>query len=162
MSNNRWLKGRYRPQNPNKYKGDIDKIVYRSSWERTFMVWADTDEDILAWSSEETKIQYFDPVKKCGRIYVVDFKILTRKPDGGYQVILIEIKPEKQTKKPRDSRNKAEKTLLLEQATYQTNVAKWRAAIKFCDDRGWKFKILTEVDLFGGIDRGYKPQKPAR
>lgn len=159
MSNNRWLKGRYKPKNPQKYKGDVEKIIYRSSWERTFMVWADGDDDILAWSSEETKIPYFDPVAKKGRTYVVDFKILTRCSDGKFQVTLIEIKPEKQTKKPRNTRTKAEKTLLTEQATYMTNVAKWRAAIKWCDERGWKFKILTEVDLFGGIDRGYKPPK---
>jgi len=30
-------KGKYRPENPKKYKGDPTNIVYRSLWERKFM-----------------------------------------------------------------------------------------------------------------------------
>jgi hypothetical protein len=30
---------------------------------------------------------------------------------------------------------------------YAKNQAKWKAAIDFCEDRKWQFKILTEDDL---------------
>ena len=31
--------------------------------------------------------------------------------------------------------------------TYATNAAKWEAAIEYCDDRKWKFKLITEREL---------------
>ena len=38
-------KGIYRPSNPKKYAGDPSRIVYRSNWERKFMVYCDRNED---------------------------------------------------------------------------------------------------------------------
>jgi hypothetical protein len=157
MAMNEWLKGNYIPRNPRKYKGDISKIVYRSSWERTFMVWCDTDPDIIAWSSETVIVPYYDPVKKCERKYHVDFRIVTKGTDGVPQVTLIEIKPHKQTQKPRQSRAKSDKTMLTEATTWLTNQAKWKAAEKLCKALGWKFFIITEKELYGGIDRGFQP-----
>ena len=158
--NNRWLKGKYVPQNPKKYKGDINKITYRSSWERTFMVWADSTPEILAWSSETVNIPYYDPVQRKERTYVMDFRIVTKQSDGTNKVFLVEIKPEKQTKKPRGG-NKSEKTMLTEQTAWITNQAKWAAAEKVCKALGWGFVIFTERDLFGNIDRGFKPSAKA-
>jgi hypothetical protein len=31
--------------------------------------------------------------------------------------------------------------------TYGVNQAKWKAAQEVCNDRGWKFQIMTEVEL---------------
>lgn len=159
---NKWLKGKFTPQNPKKYKGNADNIVYRSSWERTFMLWCDQEPDILAWGSEEIAITYFDPIQNKKRKYYVDFQIVTRKSDGQYKVTMIEIKPFKQTVKPRANKNKSDKTILTEQTTWLTNQAKWRAALEYANQRGWSFKIITEKELFGGIDRRYKPPKPAK
>lgn len=158
-----WLKGKFTPENPKKYKGDPTNIIYRSSWERAIMAWFDTTPEILAWASEEIAIPYFDPVTNKKRRYYVDFQIVTEKPEGGYKVTMIEIKPYKQTIKPRASARKSEKTILTEQTTWITNKAKWLAAKEYARQRGWEFKIITERELFGGIDRGYKaPKKPAR
>jgi len=49
-------KGIYRPTNPSKYAGDHTRIVYRSNWERKFMVYCDRNEDIIYWASEELSI----------------------------------------------------------------------------------------------------------
>ena len=49
-------KGRYTPENPKKYIGDPSKIVYRSSWERRFMIYCDRNPLILSWASEELAI----------------------------------------------------------------------------------------------------------
>ena len=32
--------------------------------------------------------------------------------------------------------------------TYETNLAKWKYAREYCKQRGWKFLILTEKDIF--------------
>jgi hypothetical protein len=159
---NRWLKGQFVPKNPKKYVGNADNIIYRSSWERTFMSWADETPEILGWASEETVINYFDPVQNKQRRYYMDFQIITRRHDGAFKVTLIEIKPHKQTIKPRPNRNKSDKTILTEQTTWITNKAKWMAAKAYATQRGWEFKIITEKELYGGIDKGYKPPKPAR
>ena len=55
-------KGRYRPSNPKKYKGNPSNIVYRSLWERKFMVYCDNHTKILEWGSEEIIIPYLSPV----------------------------------------------------------------------------------------------------
>lgn len=152
---NRWMKGKYEPRNPRKYKGDLSKITYRSSWERVFMVWCDVTPEVLAWSSETVIIPYYDPAQKKERNYFMDFRIVTKQADGTAQVTLVEIKPFKQTQKPRGNRNKAENTLLNEATTWITNQAKWAAARSFCKALGWNFVIFTEKDLFGDIDRAY-------
>ena len=54
-------KGRYTPQNPSKYKGDYRNIIYRSLWERKFMVYCDQSNNIIEWGSEEIIIPYLPP-----------------------------------------------------------------------------------------------------
>ena len=44
-------RGKYQPSFPRKYKGDSSNIVYRSLWERKFMVYCDRNENILEWGS---------------------------------------------------------------------------------------------------------------
>jgi hypothetical protein len=156
-----WMKGGYTPINPNKYRGDPNKIVYRSSWERAFMTFCDTTPDIKFWSSETEIVAYFDPVKNKQRKYFVDFRLVTKQSDGSLKTILIEIKPKKQTIKPRSNKNKSQKTMLSESTTYATNLAKWTAARAYCATKGWGFVIISEDVLFGGIDKGFKPPKRA-
>ena len=38
-------KGKFHPTNRKKYKGDINNIIYRSLWERKFMVYCDENDD---------------------------------------------------------------------------------------------------------------------
>ena len=55
-------KGKYQPSYPKKYKGDPTNIVYRSLWERKFMVYCDKNENIIEWQSEEFCIPYRSPI----------------------------------------------------------------------------------------------------
>ena len=57
-------KGIFRPSNPKKYVGDPKRIVYRSLWERKFMVYCDTSKSISEWGSEELAIPYISPLDK--------------------------------------------------------------------------------------------------
>ena len=71
-------KGRFQPSNIEKYRGDHRNIIYRSLWERKFMVYCDRNENILEWGSEEIVIPYRSPLD--GRIhrYFPDFYIKVR------------------------------------------------------------------------------------
>lgn len=143
-------RGRYVPSKPHKYKGDISKIVYRSGLELRFMKYCDMNNSIVEWSSEEIIIPYYSPVDRKRRRYFPDFYIKAKKPDGTFEKILIEIKPDKQTSAPKQPKKNTQKTkrrYLKESLTYVTNSAKWEAAINFCEKNDWKFKIITEKDL---------------
>jgi hypothetical protein len=138
--------GRYTPVNVKKYIGDPSKVWYRSLWERKAMVYFDTNENVLEWSSEEVVIPYLSPLDKRIHRYFPDFLIKVRSRDGSSKRILIEVKPEKQTKPP-EKKKKVTKRLINEIATWGVNDAKWKAATDYCLDRGWEFKIITEKEL---------------
>lgn len=146
-------RGRFKPNNPSKYKGDPTKIVYRSSWELTFFRRCDEHPDIIEWQSEEIAIPYMNPVKGKVSRYFPDVVIKKRVSPNKYQMIMIEIKPKKQTKPPDPSnRNKTptgrvSRRYLNEAATYAVNEAKWKAAEKYCRERGWSFVLFTEDEL---------------
>lgn len=139
-------KGKWKPRNPLKYKGDIHNITYRSSWELKFMNYCDQRSNVLAWSSEETIIPYISPIDGIAHRYFVDFKMTIRNLDGTVTTYLVEVKPEKYTKEPKKPKRQSKK-YFDEAIMWCTNQAKWEAAKKYCDRKGYKFIILTEKHL---------------
>ena len=138
--------GKYRPSYPKKYKGDPTNVIYRSLWERKFMVWCDNNENVLEWGSEEIVIPYISPLDSRVHRYFPDFYVRARTKTGGTQKFIIEIKPLKQTEPPKKHRRRTKK-YITEVTTYAVNDAKWKAANEYCKDRRWQFKILTEKEL---------------
>lgn len=116
------------------------------------MQYCDLTDSVTAWSSEEVVIPYVSPIDNKIHRYFVDFWIKTLTEQGKEEYLLIEIKPKKKTVKPVIAEQKMTKTKLIEMRDWMINLTKWQAAENFCKDRGWKFKILTEEDIFG-----YKP-----
>ena len=144
----KYHQGRFNPRNPEKYKGrDIKNIIYRSSWELIFMRNCDRKENILEWGSEEFFIPYYDPTTRKVRRYFPDFYMKVRDRDGVITRYIVEVKPKRQVKKPQKTPKKKEKTFLNEVITWEKNQAKWKAAQEFCEDRMFKFKIITEDEL---------------
>ena len=143
-------KGRYRVKNPNKYTGDINSIIYRSTWELKFMKWCDENTSVLEWGSETTIIPYISPIDKKFHRYFVDFYIKVKNKENELQRYLVEIKPDRFTKAP-EKPARMTKKFINEVLQFGINEAKWKAATEFCDDRKMKFIILTENDL--GIKR---------
>tara|TARA_Y100001973_G_C5159768_1_gene312868 strand:- start:140 stop:574 length:435 start_codon:yes stop_codon:yes gene_type:complete len=139
-------KGKYKPKNPSKYIGDPTKIIYRSLWERKFMVYCDDNEKVVSWGSEEIVVPYKSPIDGKMHRYFVDFIIETIQKDGKKKVQLIEIKPKKQCKEPK-KKTKITRRYISEVKTWGVNTAKWKAAREFASDRGWEFIILTEDHL---------------
>ena len=144
-------KGKFRINNPAKYRGDINNVVYRSLWELKFMKWCDTNPNVSEWGSETVIVPYVSPLDKKVHRYFVDFYIKVKSRDGKVQKYLIEIKPERFTKPPAIPQKKT-KRFVDEVFQYGVNDAKWKAAFEFCNDRNMKFMILTENDL--GIKYG--------
>lgn len=141
------LKGRYRPENPEKYQGDPTNIIHRSSWERIFMRWCDTNDKIKKWQSEEKCLWYYDPVSKKKRRYFPDFIIKYENSNGMLMTEMVEIKPARQVQGPPQNPKRKTKSWVSAVQTYVTNQAKWEAARKVCEDRGWSFRIVTEKEL---------------
>ena len=139
-------KGKFRPKNHKKYKGDFREVIYRSSWELKFMQYCDTNKSIVKWSSEEIVIPYRSPVDNRIHRYFPDFYVKYKDVTGNFQEKVIEIKPAKQVKEPKMQKRRTKK-YVSEVFTYATNQAKWQAAEDFCKDRKWKFQILTEKEL---------------
>lgn len=139
--------GYYKPINPDKYKGDPTNIVYRSWWEFRYMSKLDNDSSVMWWQSEETIIPYKSPVDNRTHRYFVDFTVKYKTPKG-FKIVLVEIKPYKQTLPPvlTESKKKSRK-YLNEVMTWGVNSAKWKAAREFCKSRGYEFVIITENEL---------------
>jgi len=139
-------KGRYQPNNPLKYKGNFKNIIYRSLWERKFMRYCDSNQNILEWGSEEYIIPYRSPLDNKIHRYFPDFYIKVNEKNGHIKKYLIEIKPKRQCVEPKVQKNKT-RGYLYEVYEYARNQAKWKAAKSFCADRLWEFKVLTEDEL---------------
>jgi hypothetical protein len=138
--------GKFTPKNPQKYIGDYNNIVYRSSWEARVMDWLDRNDNIISWNSEELIIPYISPADNRFHRYFPDFLVKLKTKDGKFKTMLIEIKPKKQTVPP-EPKKRVTKQYINEVVTYGVNQAKWQAANEFCLDRGWEFRVMTEDDL---------------
>jgi hypothetical protein len=149
--NGKWKSGKYFPNNPEKYIGDIHNIIYRSSWERKFCQYCDINPNILKWSSEPLAIPYWSPVDKKEHKYYVDYYIQVKKADQSIENWFIEIKPENQydlSKRPQEpTGNLTEKKIRgynEKLKTWIINRAKFEAATRFAEARGYKFGAINE------------------
>ena len=139
-------RGKYYPSFPRKYKGDPTNIIYRSLWERKFMVYCDKNTKILEWGSEEIALPYISPHDSRVHRYFPDFYIKVQENTGKIKRYLIEVKPLKQTTKPKKPKRQT-KGYIREAFEYARNQAKWKAAREYCADRMWEFKVITEKEL---------------
>ena len=147
-------KGSFTPKNPAKYKGNVENITYRSSWERDVMAFLDESPKVDKWNSEEFVVRYFYEVDKRYHKYYVDFWVQW----SSGQTTLIEVKPKKQAMPPKTKRPKS-KAKLNEAFTYIKNRNKWDAAEKVAKDNGYRFIIWTEDEL---EKMGIKKKQPGK
>lgn len=112
-----------------------EKIIFRSSWEKTFIGWCEKNDKVYKWGSEPGYIEYYMP-DGSKHHYYPDFQVVFTNGDKW----LVEIKPYSQTQRPLYENSE-------EMKTYIKNRCKWAAAKKLCDTKGWKFIILTEKTI---------------
>ena len=142
----KYYQGRFIPQHREKYLGNPDAIIYRSSWEKKVCAWLDTSADIVEWSSEEIIIPYISPVDGKPHRYFPDFFARVKQPDGTVKSMVIEVKPRSQIEAPK-LKKRITKNYITEVTTYGVNQAKWAAAKEYCLDRGWEFRTLDEYEM---------------
>ena len=122
------IKGKYHPKDKQKFLGKRTPI-YRSMWERRFMIYCDKSNNIIEWDSESVHIPYISPKDNKWHNYYPDFHIKYNDKHDKTIIAIIEIKPHFQKK-------------------WDVNVAKWKACQEYCDNNNYEFKVLTEKELF--------------
>ena len=135
-----YRQGAYTVRNPGKYVGTRTPR-YRSGWELTFMMFLDSNENVLQWASESISIPYRNPLTGKQSIYVPDFLVTYRGPNNTTKAELIEIKPKKQSLV--ESKMNAN-----ERAIVAVNYAKWHHATLWAKRNGLTFRVITEDDIF--------------
>lgn len=145
-----YTQGKYKVINENKYVGDKSNIVFRSSWELKLMNWCDKNPSVIKWGSEIHPIPYFSKVDNKVRRYFPDFWLLIKNKDGIEEKIIVEVKPNKETKPPvppKRNTKKAQTKYMNELVTYQRNQDKWKHAKEFAKKHNMRFLIMDEYAL---------------
>lgn len=146
--------GFYTPVNPEKYIQALDKTMnkhiypeYRSSWELHFYRFCDISPAVKYWSTEYINITYISPLDGKQHRYFPDVfvEFMNNKK------VIIEIKPRKQ-KIIQENKRITEDM----KKTYIVNQAKWEAAKKLSESKGFTFVVMDEYDL--GIKSAKKPK----
>ena len=137
----RFAQGKFTLKNPEKYLGTKDPL-YRSSWEFAFMKFCDESPSIAKWASEAVRIPYRNPLTGRYTIYVPDFFINYVDKGGQPHAEIVEIKPQNQSLREKVGKN------LNNQASYILNQAKWEAATVWCRQKGLRFRVINETDIF--------------
>lgn len=120
----------------------------------------DTHPNVIKWASEIVRIPYRHPEDLRLHEYVPDFLIQYIKEDGKTHTELVEIKPSSQTTLE-SARTVAQKRQVI------INSAKWAAASAWCEQRGIRFRVLNEQQIFQNVTkakpkRQNKPRQPKR
>lgn len=149
MFSEKFKQGFFKPRNPQKYKGNSDRIIFRSTYEYAAMKFFDDQVNIIEWASEEKAIPYKNPVTKRVSRYFPDFFVKLRNKDGQIESMIIEVKPKSKLLVPFKKPNGSMKSYNFQLKEYLVNMAKFEQATKYAEDRGMTFKIMTEEDLFG-------------
>lgn len=110
------------------------------------MSYLDAHPDVILWASEEFSIPYLSPIDNRVHRYFPDFWIKKKNKDGVIDIVVVEIKPKAQTVPPK-VKTKITKSYINEVKTWGINSSKWKYAAKYCEQRNWKFQILSENDL---------------
>lgn len=110
-------------------------IIYRSSYELKFITWLENNNKVKHWGSECICIPYLYKDGSTHKYYP-DYFVEMVNGDK----IVVEIKPYNQTQKPINENCWAAKE-------YMKNMCKWKAAIEFCKNKGYIFKVLTEKTI---------------
>jgi len=162
-----YKKGLYEIKNQDKYLGNPQECIYRSSWEKRFCVYLDHLDRVKKWGSEleSLTIPYQDLDGKWHKYFPDFYVVFTNPKDMNNELqVIIEIKPkieihpkfvstDQVTGKPKLNIPKSFKNLKAYEnfeyqlLMYQKNRLKWDAAFKWCKDRHMEFWLIDEIKL---------------
>jgi hypothetical protein len=101
---------------------------------------------VVEWSNEEIVIPYLSPVDNRWHRYFPDFFVRVLNKNGLREAMILEVKPKSQSQPP-VKKTKITRKYINEVMTWGVNEAKWKAADVYCNERGWKFRVITEEHL---------------
>ena len=136
-----FAQGIFTPKHPEKYIGN-HKPKFRSGWEMSFMMFLDSNDNILQWASESISIPYRNPITGKNSMYIPDFFVLYKNKHGKQIAEIVEIKPKKQ------SLIESVRASARDRMIVAVNQAKWASAAAYCKRMGMGFRVLTEDQLF--------------
>lgn len=137
----KFAQGKFTMKNPDKYVG-VKTPTARSSWEFVFMRMLDEHPGVESWASESVQIPYRDPFTGKHTIYVPDFVVVYRDKNGRKHAEVVEVKPANQTLRENVGNSRYNKE------QYVKNLAKWEAATVWCKQKGLKFRVVNENEIF--------------
>ena len=144
----KFSQGFYNPVNPDKYIGELP-IRCLSSWERKVCQMFDMNQNVLQWSSESIPIKYINPIKSAQKghtvvsTYYPDYTVVYIDKFGKQHREIVEVKPLRQSFMEAAKSKKEKLDVIL-------NTAKWQAARAIAERNGYKFRVITENEIFGG------------
>jgi len=172
--------GYYRLVNKEKYIGDPNLIIFRSSWEFSFCKFLDMSKSVKRWSSEPVSIPYYDRVSKleeCAKLGLdpnnpSNWEVKNYNTDFWYEVdngmdklekVFVEIKPSYKLKKPtpppKDAPLKEQRIFVRAAKEYLINEAKFAALKEWAERNGAKFYVFDENILKKVIGRFWYDNK---
>ena len=105
------------------------------------MRFLDENANIKRWGSEVVHIKYRHPITGKIKNYIPDFFVCYIDRNGRELSEILEIKPRKQS-------IIEGKQSMYDKLSVAVNHSKWQAATAYCQAHGFKFRVLTEQDLF--------------
>lgn len=144
-----WKQGYFNVSNSKKYFNPNEPCIYRSSYEYKFMFWCENNDAVDSWGSESLSVKYFCLETGKQRTYWLDFVVYLNNPKEKW---LVEVKPSKQVnegirfgKRFRNMKTEAEKkNFVMRYKASAKNYSKWVHAKSVAEQKGYKFKIITE------------------
>jgi hypothetical protein len=137
----KFAQGRFTMKNPGKYVGTKTPLA-RSSWEFVFMRMLDEHPGVENWASESIQIPYRDPLTGRNTIYVPDFFVVYIDRNKKKHAEVVEVKPSNHMMFEKVGKS------IYNQEQYVKNMAKWEAASAWCRQKGIKFRVINEEDIF--------------
>lgn len=144
-----YKQGYFNVQRSTKYsKNTSEPCIYRSSLEFKFMKWCEWSNIVVQWKSEPFSVQYICLETGRSRNYWLDFSIVTKDDEFW----LIEVKPIKEVDEAKQFgslynslENEVDKKRLVHSRKIAAkNWSKWQHAKRIANEKGWKFKLVTE------------------
>ena len=136
----KYAQGFYEIKNPEKYVGN-HKPKYRSGWELRVMMFLDENKHITHWASEAISIPYRNPLTGKPSMYIPDFFVVYENKFHQMKAEIIEVKPKSQT-------SLTEARSRQDQVHAVVNKAKFMAAMAYCKQHGYVFRVISEDSIF--------------
>jgi hypothetical protein len=106
------------------------------------MTFCDSNNNVLYWASESLIVPYRHPFTGKATNYIPDFFVVYQNKYGKQIAEVVEIKPKKQSIIESKVANAKDRMIVA------INHAKWQAAMGYCKQHGYTFRVITEDDLF--------------